>query len=307
MDEYTPPDPNHRRAGSDPDPQAPQQLSASAPDQPQQPPWYGYPPPAHNVGSEGNLPPAASPPAGAGTQPIGTPAYPGGTTWGSAPAAGWPGDPSDPAAPSPTARKAAPWKKVAGGIALAAVIAGGGVAAVSAANAASSSASTQTAPGGFGANGNGMAANGYGPAAGGSATGMPGGRGGVSVLNSALHGEFVVPTQDGGTQTQRLQNGEVTALSAESLLVTSSDGFTATYVLPAGLDVSQIAVGDTVRVIATVNGDTVTATAVQSGTAGNQGGQGQGGQIQGGGGMPGGAGVPDGAAPTGAPVAPQTS
>ena len=131
-------------------------------------------------------------------------------------------------------------------------------------------------------------------------------------LTNALHGEFVVQTQDGGTQTQRLQRGDVTALAAGSLSVTSSDGFAATYVVPADLDVSSIAVGDTVRVIATVDGDTVTATSVQSGTVGMQGVDGQ---SRSGGGMPGGAGVPNGSDPTAAPTsvpsdgpaAPQTS
>ncbi len=265
MGEHMQPDPNQRpEQPADPDSQAPQPFSTSEPDRPGQAP------------------------------------SPGATTWGSAPAAAWPdsGAPSDPGAPSRTDRKSKPWKKVAGGLALAAVIAGGGVAAVGAANASSNSASTPTAPGGFDANGNGMAGNGYGLAPGGSGAGMPGGRGGVTALNNALHGEFVVQTQDGGTQTQRLQSGEVTALSVDSLLVTSSDGFTATYVVPAELGVSSIAVGDTVRVVATVDGDTVTATSVHSGTLDGPGGRGQVGD-----GMPGGAGVPDGSAPTGAPTA----
>jgi hypothetical protein len=308
MGEHTQPVPNHGQAEPmDRNSEAPQQLSASEPDRLSPPPWYGYAPPVNDVRSDGYPPSVATPQSGAGTQPTGAQPHPSGTIWGSAPAAAWPGagGPSDPGAPSATVRKSKPWKKVAGGLAVAAVIAGGGVAAVSAANASSNS--TQTAPGGFDGNGNGMAANGYGPAAGGSGMGMPGARGGVSALNNALHGEFVVQTQDGGTQTERLQSGEVTALSGDSLLVTSSDGFTATYVLPADLDVSSIAAGDPVLVVATVTGDTVTATSVQSGTL-----SAQGAQSQGGGGMPGGAGVPDGTIPsgtasTGAPAAPQTS
>ena len=111
-------------------------------------------------------------------------------------------------------------------------------------------------------------------------------------LAGALHGEFVVQTQDGGTQTERLQTGSVTAVAAGSMSVTSTDGFAATYVIGSDVDVSGVAVGDTVRVIATVDGDTVTATSVQSAT----------------GAMPGqGAGtgeLPGGTAPT---AAPQTS
>ena len=94
-----------------------------------------------------------------------------------------------------------------------------------------------------------------------------GGRGAAMALAGALHGEFVVQTEDGATQTQRLQTGVVTAVDAGSLSVTSTDGFTATYVIGSDVDVSGVAVGDTVRVIATVDGDTVTATSVQSETA----------------------------------------
>jgi hypothetical protein len=203
---------------------------------------------------------------------------------------------------APAKSRVAPWKKVAGGVALAAVVAVGGVAAVTAANASSDSGSTQAGPGGTGGSGYGPA--GFGPggqadgtgATGGSGTGMPGGgfggRGGAMALAGALHGEFVVQTQDGGTQTERLQTGSVTAVAAGSMSVTSTDGFAATYVIGSDVDVSGVAVGDTVRVIATVDGDTVTATSVQSAT----------------GAMPGqGAGtgeLPGGTAPT---AAPQTS
>jgi hypothetical protein len=93
-----------------------------------------------------------------------------------------------------------------------------------------------------------------------------GGRGGVMALAGALHGEFVVQTQDGGVQTERLQTGAVTAVAGGSLSVTSTDGFVAGYVIGADLDVSGVAVGDTVQVIATVDGDTVTATSVRSET-----------------------------------------
>jgi len=178
-------------------------------------------------------------------------------------------------------------------VALAAVVAVGGVAAVTAAN-AGDSGSTQSAPGGpngysgFGPGGH----AGDGTAAGGSGAGMPGGfggRGGAMALAGALHGEFVVETQDGGTQTERLQTGAVTAVAAGSLSVTSTDGFAATYTIGSGVDVSGIAAGDTVRVIATVDGDTVTATSVQS-ESGDMAGQ-----------VPGGGALLGGMAPTAAP------
>jgi hypothetical protein len=221
--------------------------------------------------------------------------HPGETAWGAAPTAN--PAPGTGAATTPKA-KIAPWKKVAGAVVLVAVVGVGGFAAVTAAN-ASDSGSAQTAPGGSGAGGYGSA--GFGPGGqagdgtGGSGAGMPGGfggPGGVMALAGALHGEFVVQTQAGGTQTERLQSGSVTAVAAGSLSVTSTDGFAATYVIGSDVDVSGIAVGDTVRVIATVDGDTVTATSVQAET-GAMGGQGAAGGA-----------LPGGTAPT---AAPQTS
>src|SRR5664279_187621 len=190
--------------------------------------------------------------------------------WGAPPVA-------SPATASQTRTRWKPWKKVAAGAALAAVVAVGGVAAVTAANASNESGSTQPGQGGNGAGGFGPGAAGYG----GSGTGMPGGagfggRGSAMALAEALHGEFVVETDSGGTQTERLQRGQVTAVSAGSLSASSTDGFAATYVIGSDLDVSGVAVGDTVRVVATVDGSTVTAISVQSGTAGGPGGTGQG-------------------------------
>ncbi len=49
--------------------------------------------------------------------------------------------------------------------------------------------------------------------------------------------------------------------------MSSSDGYIGTYTVPTGLDVSGIAVGDDVRVLATVTGDTATATSVHSESA----------------------------------------
>ncbi len=96
---------------------------------------------------------------------------------------------------------------------------------------------------------------------------FPGGRPGadgfgeLAVIGGALHGEFVVP--DGtATVTERIQTGLVTAVSSTGLSVKSSDGFSATYVLGSGVDVSAFPAGTDVTVIAKVSGSTVTATSV---------------------------------------------
>lgn len=228
-----------------------------------------------------------------------------GAVWGAPP-------PQQAAQQAPLAEGARPrvatWKKVAGGVVLAAVIGGAGVAAVTAANASSGSATVaagssgrtvdgsgaQGFAGGQGSGGQGLGGAGMTPPGGGSA----GGFGAVRELAGALHGEFVTTTDDRATQTMRMQNGTVSAAASGSLTVDSTDGFTATYVLPESLDVSAITVGDQVLVVATVNGDTVTATAVQSASTT-------------GGGMPGGMrpGSGSDSAPSVAPTrrAPQTS
>ncbi len=162
--------------------------------------------------------------------------------------------------PGGNRRPTAMWKKVVGGVALAAVVGVGGVAAVNAAN-ASNTPTGQGGPGGF-ASSSGGYGQGFGPG-GGTDTGR---RGGIGALGDALHGEFVVSTASGGTETRRLQRGTVTAAGSGSLAVTSTDNFSATYTVGSGVDVSGIAVGDTVTVIATVDGSTVTAVTVIEGS-----------------------------------------
>jgi hypothetical protein len=97
--------------------------------------------------------------------------------------------------------------------------------------------------------------------------GGPGGFGGLGGPRGALHGELVVPQEDGtGTRTITVQNGSVTAVSATRLTVKSTDGFDATYVvssstrLAAGAEsISAVKVGHRVTVVATKNGSTLTA------------------------------------------------
>jgi len=51
--------------------------------------------------------------------------------------------------------------------------------------------------------------------------------------SAALHGEVVLSKSGGGTETVLIQRGELTAVSATSITVKSSDGFTQTYALNA--------------------------------------------------------------------------
>lgn len=85
----------------------------------------------------------------------------------------------------------------------------------------------------------------------------PGGDGGGPMMMFEIpHGEF--------------QTGEVTELSDTSVTVESDDGFSRTYVI--GADTTQtdgIEKGDTVTIVATVDGDTATAASISElGTGG---------------------------------------
>ncbi|MGS0684014.1 hypothetical protein ACVBEQ_02460 [Nakamurella sp. GG22] len=185
------------------------------------------------------------------------------------------------------------WQKAAAGATLAAVVGVGGVAAVSAANASSEAGTAGIA--GQGADG--YRANGYGgPAMADGGRADFGGPREAMALAGALHGDFVVQTDGTATETRRLQNGSVTALSAGSLTVTSSDGYVGNYTVPTDLELSDVAVGDDVRVLATVAADTATVISVHPGSAEAADGEGR---------LPD---LPEGMTPPNAPEsAPQTS
>jgi hypothetical protein len=100
------------------------------------------------------------------------------------------------------------------------------------------------------------------------------GRGGL------VHGQFTEPKSGGGYQTVDVQNGTVSAVSANSVTVKSADGFTATYTVTSSTvvdakaaGIGSVKKGDTIFVAATVSGRTATAanitdlTAVQAGRA----------------------------------------
>jgi hypothetical protein len=84
-----------------------------------------------------------------------------------------------------------------------------------------------------------------------------------------LHGQVVVAKSGGGYQTVDVQDGQVTAVSANSITLKSSDGFTKTYVVTSSTTVDaqrdgigSVKVGNQASVYATVSGSTVTATNV---------------------------------------------
>ncbi|MFF5080519.1 hypothetical protein ACFY36_26000 [Actinoplanes sp. NPDC000266] len=197
----------------------------------------------------------------------------------------------------------------AGALVAVAVASAGITAGVMAATGSDSSASAQGGPGG-----------GQFPGGG----GMNGGgtMGGGTGASTALHGEYVVSDGNGGYTTQVTQTGTVSAVSSSSMTVKSTDGYSQTYVITTsttvdnGADqISSVATGHTVRVIATSADSKATATSItdtnlastQQGTQGGtqQGGTQQGGQapsgMQGGqqGGLPGGGQMQQGQAPGG--------
>jgi Cu/Ag efflux protein CusF len=90
-----------------------------------------------------------------------------------------------------------------------------------------------------------------------------------NLASRALHGE--VPL--GGTKHRVVdfQRGTVSAVSASSITVTSTDDFTATYVVDATTEVrhakakaaiADVKTGDKVRVVASEDGATLTATKI---------------------------------------------
>lgn len=81
---------------------------------------------------------------------------------------------------------------------------------------------------------------------------------------NTLHGEAVVKTKDGGTQTVAVQRGEVTAIDGDSMTVKSTDGFTVTWTFGddlrvvehrATVRVSDVKVGTTLGVAGAKDGD----------------------------------------------------
>ena len=85
----------------------------------------------------------------------------------------------------------------------------------------------------------------------------------------AIHGQFVAPKPGGGYQTIDAQRGTVTAVSTDAITVNSGDGYTKTYQVTSTTNVDaqragigSVKTGQTVSVLATVNGSSATATQI---------------------------------------------
>ena len=159
-------------------------------------------------------------------------------------------------APQPTPRR---WglRETAAAVAVAAVIAALGGAAIYAATEGSSQSfggpHQAFGPGG------GMPGGPVGP---GQHAGM-GGPGPDAVGATSLHGEFVVRDGAGGYTTVVTQTGAVTAISPTAIAVRSEDGFSQTFVIPTtagNAGAPPFAVNDQVVIRATRNGQTATVT-----------------------------------------------
>jgi hypothetical protein len=96
-------------------------------------------------------------------------------------------------------------------------------------------------------------------------------RGGPGLLGmgGAIHGELVVPDGDGGYRTVVVQRGTASKVGSDTITVTSDDGFTQTYDVPAGTGVGalreglgSIKSGANVVVMAEKKGGSLTATHV---------------------------------------------
>lgn len=148
--------------------------------------------------------------------------------------------------PQPPAPK---WsgKKTAIAVAVAVVIAAVGGVAIYA-----GTSSTSTSQQGFGgAGGNGRMG------------GFNGGQtAGTALMRDALHGDFTI-SENGSYVTERMQTGQVSALSATSITVKSVDSYTQTYTIGSSTQkASNLANGSTVTVLAKVTGDTAAATTI---------------------------------------------
>jgi len=74
----------------------------------------------------------------------------------------------------------------------------------------------------------------------------------ASAVDGPVHGEFRVVNADGTEQVRRWQWGEVVDITDAGLTVASSDGLAGAYELGPGVSVADIAVGDIVTVVGTV-------------------------------------------------------
>ncbi|MFD9888297.1 hypothetical protein ACFWY9_03070 [Amycolatopsis sp. NPDC059027] len=166
----------------------------------------------------------------------------------------------------PPAKKSWSGRKTAIAAGIAVVIVAGGGAAIWASASGSDNAQTQ-GPSNQGGPG--------GPGPGGQPGKGNNAGGGAAALRNALHGDFVVADRDGGYTTERLQTGDITAISATSISLTSKDGYQQTYTIDSSTKkTGDPKTGQTVTVVAKVSGQTATATTI--GQQGQRQGQGTG-------------------------------
>ena len=90
----------------------------------------------------------------------------------------------------------------------------------------------------------------------------------------------MVPDGKGGFTKERTQTGKVTAVSATSVTLASDDGYTGTYTITPTTTVDRgngtindVKTGDSATVVATLSGDTATATRLDDRTIEGQSGQ----------------------------------
>jgi hypothetical protein len=95
------------------------------------------------------------------------------------------------------------------------------------------------------------------------------GFGGLAGLAGALHGQFVAGKAGGGYQTVDFQNGKVTAVSATSITLRSTDGYSHTYTIANSTivdaernGIGSVKVGHQASLSATVTGSTATAASI---------------------------------------------
>jgi hypothetical protein len=150
---------------------------------------------------------------------------------------------------------------IAAGVAVV-IVAGGGI-AIAVGTSSTGNVQTSQGPGGQGGRNFGGMPGGQG---GRNFGGMPGGVGGdTAALGGAIHGDFVVSDVNGGYITERMQTGDVTAVSATSISLTSKDGYQQGYMIDSSTQSSGPKTGDTVTVVAKVSGPTATATSITAG------------------------------------------
>jgi hypothetical protein len=145
---------------------------------------------------------------------------------------------------------------LAGGVAAAGALTASGALAAGSTPSPAPSYSARRTPGGPGPHGfGGRAGHGF-------------GRPGMGLGGRMLHGEVVVQKPGGGTETLLVQSGAITATSATSVTVRSSDGFTVVWSLSSSTtiragrnsgSVKDLAKDNTVQVVGTKSGSGGTA------------------------------------------------